>query len=202
MSEQKMREEFEQQHSYLNLATCPDYKLYVDGRTRELWSVWQAACASKQKEIDALPSEIREWVCIDCNTVYPGPPSSGFSCVICPKCSGRTMPKASAEKRYAEQQIRELAANLKVTREALGNILPMAKGYAHTHRVGANAKLVADAENMLTSAPSEALAQHDAELRKEIARLNHQHANDEAANRMLSEACARLQEQLNNRSKQ
>lgn len=29
---------------------------------------------------------------------------------------------------------------------------------------------------------------------KEIARLNHQHANDEAANRMLSDACARQSE--------
>lgn len=32
------------------------------------------------------------------------------------------------------------------------------------------------------------------EAAAEIARLNHQHANDEAANRMLSEACARLRE--------
>lgn len=29
------------------------------------------------------------------------------------------------------------------------------------------------------------------EEREEIARLNHQHANDEAANRMLSDTCAR-----------
>lgn len=31
-------------------------------------------------------------------------------------------------------------------------------------------------------------------LKAEIARLNHQHANDEAANRMLSDACANLRE--------
>lgn len=35
------------------------------------------------------------------------------------------------------------------------------------------------------------LAGHCMRLEAEIARLNHQHANDEAANRMLSEACER-----------
>ena len=33
-------------------------------------------------------------------------------------------------------------------------------------------------------------------MQAEIARLNHQHANDEAANQMLSETCARLQEEI------
>lgn len=37
-----------------------------------------AACQEQVKEL-TLRSEVREWLCVRCNTVYPGPPAKGFS---------------------------------------------------------------------------------------------------------------------------
>lgn len=45
----------------------------------------------------ALAAEVNEWFCIGCNTVYPGPPSQGFDCVICPKCGNYCGPRVSME---------------------------------------------------------------------------------------------------------
>jgi hypothetical protein len=57
--------------------------------------------ASKLKGLEdgnaALRAEVEEWLCSSCNTVYPGPPAKGFSCVVCPKCGGNTGPKLSVE---------------------------------------------------------------------------------------------------------
>lgn len=54
--EKKMRAEFEaamySYYNYYSLVLRED-GLYKDGFTREAWPLWQAACASKQKEIEA-----------------------------------------------------------------------------------------------------------------------------------------------------
>jgi len=49
-------------------------------------------------EVAQLRDEVREWLCVDCRTVYPGPPQNGFFCVICPKCEGNTMPRGMADR--------------------------------------------------------------------------------------------------------
>ena len=53
---------------------------------------------------DALTAEVREWMCEACNTVYPGPPQQGFSCVVCPKCGGSTAPRTTIARRKAEAE--------------------------------------------------------------------------------------------------
>lgn len=61
MNEKKMREEFEQQYCAM-LSFKPPNELFrrcENGRYVRIdvelyWNWWQAACASKQKEIDAL----------------------------------------------------------------------------------------------------------------------------------------------------
>lgn len=52
---------------------------------------WHKARVAKLgAEIMKLLREVREWFCVDCQTVYPGPPQDGVKCVVCPKCGGRT----------------------------------------------------------------------------------------------------------------
>ena len=46
--------------------------------------------------IEELEAEVKEWLCVSCNYVYPGPPQQGAGCVVCPKCGGKTMPKHMA----------------------------------------------------------------------------------------------------------
>lgn len=58
--------------------------------------------AAVEKAIADLRAEVREWLCVDCNTVYPGPPSRGFDCVICPKCEGACGPRLFMENRQLE----------------------------------------------------------------------------------------------------
>lgn len=61
--------------------------------------------ASKaEEERDALRAEVREWLCIACNTIYPGPPTKDFGCVQCPRCKGPTGPHNQIKHRQAEQQ--------------------------------------------------------------------------------------------------
>jgi hypothetical protein len=38
-----------------------------------------------------------EWLCKECNTVFPGPPQAGVYCIICPKCGGVTGPRDRIE---------------------------------------------------------------------------------------------------------
>ncbi len=74
--------------------------------------------AELREECADLRREVREWFCVDCRTVYPGPPQELTKCVICPKCGGRTvhyggdspMWKLRAEK--AEALNADLAAKL------------------------------------------------------------------------------------------
>lgn len=74
-----------------------------------------------QKENAELKGEVKEWLCLDCNTVFPSEsvPNS-FSCLICPKCDGKRLPKNTAiikvlREEYAAQakRITELEEKLK-----------------------------------------------------------------------------------------
>lgn len=62
--------------------------------TRELAAA-QERIAELEKELEELVSDVREWMCEKCRTVFPGPPQPGTRCVVCPKCGGNTMPKAT-----------------------------------------------------------------------------------------------------------
>lgn len=59
-------------------------------------------------ENEQLRAEVREWICESCNTVYPGPPQKGFSCVICPKCGGITSPRMTAENASLKAEVEVL----------------------------------------------------------------------------------------------
>ena len=61
-------------------------------------------------EVARLTSEVREWLCDSCNTIYPGPPQKGVWCVVCPKCGGDTAPTKTIELRKARTRIAELEA--------------------------------------------------------------------------------------------
>ena len=56
-------------------------------------------------EVERLRAEVKEWLCIDCNTVYPGPPQPGLSCGICPKCGGSTGPRPAGENRLLRAEL-------------------------------------------------------------------------------------------------
>lgn len=61
--------------------------------------------ATLRARLEAVTTEVKEWLCDTCNTVYPGPPQQGFSCVICPKCDGECGPRGMIERRRLEQQL-------------------------------------------------------------------------------------------------
>lgn len=63
-------------------------------------------------QLDRLRSQVQEWACEKCNAVYPGPPQSGFACVICPKCRGTTMPRAVLEIRRLEAEVARKQAKI------------------------------------------------------------------------------------------
>lgn len=71
-----------------------------------------AEVAKLQQENKELRAEVREWLCTECNQVYPGPPQEGFHCVLCPRCDGLTMPHNTWE-------IRTLRAKLVLRQEAV-----------------------------------------------------------------------------------
>lgn len=60
--------------------------------------------------LQQLLSEVREWLCTDCNTVYPGPPASGLAGVKCPQCGGITAPRLSVENRRLREANETLLA--------------------------------------------------------------------------------------------
>lgn len=69
---------------------------------------YPAAVLELIAEVERLRAEVKEWLCIDCNTAYPGPPQLGFACVTCPKCKGTTMPRQSAEIKKLRTEYAEL----------------------------------------------------------------------------------------------
>jgi len=66
-----------------------------------------------QAEVARLTSEVKEWLCDTCNTVYPGPPQKGVWCVVCPSCGGNTAPTKTIELRKANARISELEAAIR-----------------------------------------------------------------------------------------
>jgi hypothetical protein len=69
------------------------------------WIVWQAAQRGLIAEVERLRAEVKEWLCIDCNTVYPGPPQPGVACVMCPKCKGSAGPRLAVENRLLRAKL-------------------------------------------------------------------------------------------------
>lgn len=74
------------------------------------------ACNFRIAELECENAEVRacvkEWLCEQCNTVYPGPPQKGCACVQCPKCLGRTGPRTLMENRKLRshaQRVKEAA---------------------------------------------------------------------------------------------
>jgi hypothetical protein len=59
-------------------------------------------------ELALLRGEIKEWVCLRCRCVYPGPPSTGFTCIICSRCGGSTGPLNYMLLREASEKIEQL----------------------------------------------------------------------------------------------
>lgn len=60
----------------------------------------------------SLAERVKEWLCLGCRTVYPGPPKEGFSCVVCPKCGGNCGPKDYMELRECRKERDSLKAQL------------------------------------------------------------------------------------------
>lgn len=71
-------------------------------------------------QVKKLIAEVREWICIDCNIVYPGPPAKGAMCLICPECGGHTVKRFStAEVTLLRSQLVTLAEKLRALIDAL-----------------------------------------------------------------------------------
>lgn len=78
---------------------CDYHQGYKDGLDE-----WEA-------ERQALLSEVREWFCLNCRTVYPGPPQKSVWCVVCPSCGGKTLPHSVARRLELEQENERLSLN-------------------------------------------------------------------------------------------
>lgn len=72
------------------------------------------------RELRAL---VKEWLCVKCRTVYPGPPQPGVYCVQCPRCHGDCGPREFMEQRERiEKAVKEAVA--KAWEEAAQTIDP------------------------------------------------------------------------------
>ena len=63
------------------------------------------ALDSERAKTEELRSEVYEWLCLKCRTAYPGPPSKGLACIICPKCDGDTGPRKMMELRETKEKL-------------------------------------------------------------------------------------------------
>ena len=96
---------FEEQYKKLDDDLRPKLKT-ANAHVREL-----------ETQIEELRQHVREWLCVDCNTVYPGPPQKGVMCVVCPKCGGSTVKRNSvAEVALLREQIAKLEAQIATAR--------------------------------------------------------------------------------------
>lgn len=77
------------------------------------WQTVRCKVQGLQAEVARLTSEVKEWLCDTCNTVYPGPPQKGVWCVVCPSCGGNTAPTKTIELRKANARISELEAAIR-----------------------------------------------------------------------------------------
>jgi hypothetical protein len=76
-------------------------------------------------------TEVREWLCENCNTVYPGPPGKGVaSSILCPKCGGITAPRLTIENRRLKEKNERLMEQIKAM---LGAMAPFAR-YAEVRK--------------------------------------------------------------------
>ena len=118
----------------------------------------ESAIEELQKENAELKAEVKEWLCLDCNTVFPSEsiPNS-FSCLICPKCDGKRMPKNTAI-------IKVLQA------ESAAQAKRIAELEAATEHLGLTPKQAADglARHKAQVAEIESLRKHVGELLKSL----------------------------------
>lgn len=130
-----------------NKATDSQLREYVsfNARLRDNLALKTATIEEQKDKIAELTAKVREWLCDECNTVYPGPPLSGLACVICTKCHGDTAPRQSMELRRARQRIAELEAK---ERGYLGAI-EIADKVAQS-AINENAKLKAERDKLAT----------------------------------------------------
>ena len=84
------------------------------------------ALAARTVEAEAqateLRFEVREWLCVKCNTVFPGPPQESVMCVVCPLCEGTTAPRTTIERRKSESSRDRLAKALEIAEIGLRGI--------------------------------------------------------------------------------
>ena len=101
LSEESAR--FHEAAVWLASRYCKEHADEIDGADRP--EVCDLCAREKaERERDEVLALVREWLCEKCNTVFPGPPQPGASCLICPKCGGTTTPRPLAEKRIAERE--------------------------------------------------------------------------------------------------
>lgn len=107
--------------------------------------------SSLSQERGELKAEVKEWICVACNTIYPGPPVKGAGCVMCPRCNGDCGPRLFMENRALKKERDEMKEKAEGLAHALTVILPMAKGYAFDNQVGRNREMVDHAEKALAA---------------------------------------------------
>lgn len=80
---------------------------------------WGQDCAylahvldTQSAELVKLRHDVAEWMCRECRYVYPGPPQPGLRAVICPRCDGPTMPRATIDLMEAEEKVERLRGAL------------------------------------------------------------------------------------------
>lgn len=97
------------------------------------------------QENEALKKEVREWICVSCNMVYPGPPQPGFACVQCPGCGGDTMPRGMAKNEALRRKADRLIEALEMCHTILkGSVFNFAQG------LGNRPPLMGEIEKTLT----------------------------------------------------
>lgn len=75
--------------------------------------------AELEQELRDLRAAVKEWVCMECDKMYPGPPAEGVRCVICPDCGGTTLPRALAERTAALEKVELVSAYVDRMRRVL-----------------------------------------------------------------------------------
>lgn len=70
-------------------------------------------CKERDERIKELALEV-SWLCESCDTVFPGPPSDGVDCDICPVCFGSCAPQTYILRMKAEKERDALRERVKV----------------------------------------------------------------------------------------
>lgn len=90
-----------------------------------------------------MKSKEKEWICMGCNTVYPGPPGKGPWCVVCPRCSGDCMPRSRAEIKKLKREVAGLREALKLSLAEL-SFAPCRDNPDHSYCLKCRAAKIAD----------------------------------------------------------